>query len=79
MGIAARTHHINMDGTTAEVTKHMEANPRRIGRIEVHITVMGGPYDGKQRDILERAALTCPVSKSLSAELVQDVTFTYAS
>lgn len=30
MGIAARTHGLNIDGTTVEVTKVMASNPRRI-------------------------------------------------
>ncbi|HAL65647.1 MAG TPA: osmotically inducible protein OsmC, partial [Bacteroidales bacterium] len=30
MGIAARTHGFNIDGTKAEITKIMESNPRRV-------------------------------------------------
>jgi uncharacterized OsmC-like protein len=33
--------------------------------------------DEKQRTILERAALTCPVAKSLHPDIVQDVVFNW--
>src|SRR5437868_3327806 len=36
MGIAARTHNINMDGTKIKILKVMAANPRRVS--EVHVT-----------------------------------------
>jgi uncharacterized OsmC-like protein len=34
-------------------------------------------FSDKQKTILERAALTCPVAKSLSPEVVQEVNFSY--
>ncbi len=37
MGIAAKTHGINMIGTRAEVLKIMASDPRRIASIEVDI------------------------------------------
>ena len=33
MGIAARTHGIDIDGTTAATTKIMTANPRKVSEI----------------------------------------------
>src|ERR1700753_487369 len=33
MAMAARPHHINMDGTTCEVTKVMAPNPRRVAEV----------------------------------------------
>lgn len=75
MGIAARTHSIPLTGFQAEVTKFMAANPRRIERIAIRFFGFPYPLDVHQRQILERAARTCPVAMSLSAELVQDVVF----
>jgi putative redox protein len=76
MGIAGRTHHIDIDGTTVDVEKIMANDPRRIGEIVVRF---GFPknkiYDDKQRLILERAALNCPVHKSLSADMIKTVHF----
>ena len=37
MGIKARDLEVDLSGSTAEVTKHMAANPRRISKIEVKL------------------------------------------
>jgi putative redox protein len=72
MGIAARNHGLNIDGTTTQVTKIMAAEPRRIARIELIFTMPQGPYSDKERKILEAAARNCPVMFSL-AEGVEKV------
>jgi len=77
MGIAANTHHINIEGTTVDITKKMEANPRRVGEIVVEFNMPKNKYSDKEKAILEHAAMTCPVTKSLSAELKQTVVFNY--
>ncbi len=65
MGIAARNHGLDIDGATAEVTKIMAADPRRIARIEVRITLPAKGYTAKQRKVLETAGRNCPVMYSL--------------
>lgn len=67
MGIAARTHSMDIDGTRMDIEKGMVADPqRRIGRIGIRIIMpQNGYYDTKARAILEKAALTCPVYLSL--------------
>jgi uncharacterized OsmC-like protein len=77
MGIAANTHNINIEGTTIDITKKMEPNPRRVGEIVVEFTMPKNNYTDKEKAILEHAAITCPVAKSLSAELKQTVIFNY--
>lgn len=77
MGIVAQRHEINMDGTTIEVTKIMESNPRRVGEIIVEFNMPKNNFTDKEKDLLERTAYTCPVSKSLSPELIQTVIFNY--
>ncbi len=78
MGIAARTHGINIDGTKTEITKIMSADPRRVAEV---VVVFNFPeeieYSAKERKILEAAAHSCPVSKSLHPELIQNVTFNF--
>ena len=78
MGIAARTHHIPMDGTKVHVKKIMASDPRRIAAIELDFYMPVHPYSPKEKAILEHAALTCPVAKSLHPDLVQKVNFHYA-
>lgn len=77
MGIVAQRHDINIDGTAIAITKKMEANPRRVGEIVVEFTMPAIAYSDKEKELLENAARTCPVAKSLSPELKQTVIFNY--
>jgi putative redox protein len=78
MGIAARTHGINIDGTTCDIEKIMVANPRRIGEIKAAMQIKGQEsYTDKEKAILEHAAITCPVFLSLNADLIKTVTFNW--
>jgi len=76
MGIKARDLEVDFVGSTAEVTKIMNAEPRRIGAIEI-VFEMQGVADEKSRTILERAAMTCPVFLSLSSEIEKKITFNW--
>lgn len=77
MGIAAIEHGFSIDGTTAEVTKIMHSNPRRIGEIQIKIQFPDFPYNDKQKKILEIISKTCPVALSLHPELIQNVDLIY--
>jgi len=75
MGIVAKRHGWKLDGATATVEKHMVADPdRRIGklRVELHIP---GQFGAKERALLEKTALTCPVQQSLHPKIEVPVTF----
>ena len=61
-------------GSYAEVTKLMEANPRRISRIEVDLYLPESASE-KDRKILENIARTCPVWYSLHEDIVKDIRF----
>ena len=76
MGIAARTHGYDIDGTRIRITKVMAANPRRVAEVHVAI-VLPKDYPDKGRNILEQAAINCPVAKSLHPSLIQHVSFQY--
>ncbi|OXB10849.1 osmotically inducible protein OsmC [Flavobacterium plurextorum] len=76
MGIKARDMEVNLIDSTAEVTKIMNAEPRRIGAIEI-VFEMNGVADEKSRTILERAAMTCPVFLSLNPDIEKRVTFNW--
>lgn len=76
MGIAARTHNLNIEGTLCEVEKIMAQNPRRIGEIKVNVIFPKTTvFSDKYRTILERAALTCPVYESLHPDCKKTVLF----
>lgn len=74
MGIAADTHSINIDNTTAQVTKVMAANPRRVAEVVINIK-FPATYTDKEKKILELAALNCPVHVSLHPDLKKTIDF----
>jgi len=75
MAIAAEKHGWNLVGMKVTVVKHMVADPeRRVGKLAVTIRVPG-EHDERARTTLERAALTCPVHRSLSPRVEIPVEF----
>lgn len=77
VGIAARTHGFNIDGATAEITKVMGTDPRRVVEIKVDLQFPENNYTEKEREIIERAAKTCPVAYSLHPDIQQTLTFIF--
>ena len=76
MGIKAERMALDMSGTTAEVTKIMASDPRRIARILIDIDLPIQPEE-KSRKILEHTARTCPVIYSLHPDIEKVVTFNW--
>jgi uncharacterized OsmC-like protein len=76
MGIKARDLDVDMTGAMASVTKVMNAEPRRIGVIEI-LFEMNVDVDQKNKTILERTAMTCPVFLSLNTEIEKRITFNW--
>ena len=77
MGIVARRHKVNIDGTRADVEKIMGTEPRRITEIQIEFYFPAN-YDSKTKTILEKAALNCPVAKSLAESLQQNIGFNFS-
>jgi uncharacterized OsmC-like protein len=77
MGIAARTHEIEFIDTQVDIEKIMIADPqRRIGEIKVDFHFPKGVvYTEKEKTILEKAAMTCPVFLSLGENVIKTVKF----
>lgn len=76
MGIKANAMGVSIDGATAQVTKTMASNPRRISKIEV---VMQLPaLDAKSQKILENTANTCPVHYSLHPDIEKEISFNWS-
>lgn len=78
MGIKARDLQIELNGTTLSIQKHMVADPRRVGAVDV---VFDFPstlrLNEKEKQILENAARTCPVAKSIHPEIQQKIVFNW--
>ncbi|MCX7862018.1 MAG: OsmC family protein [Bacteroidales bacterium] len=69
MGIAADSFNYNIDGATAQVTKIMSANPRKIAEIHVDIHFPNLNYTKKQKQVISQIVSNCPVSLSLSNDI----------
>jgi putative redox protein len=79
MGIVAQRHNIPLEGARASVGKEMATSPlRRIGRLTVEIHVPG-ELTPEQRKLLENAAHTCPVHKSLHPDIDIPVSFRWGA
>lgn len=76
MAIKSKDLNLELVGSTVEITKIMNPEPRKIAKI-VAVLNMSVSADEKSRTILERVALTCPVYLSLHPEIEKDVTFNW--
>ena len=76
MAIAAEKNGINISETSASVKKIMGTNPRTISDIVIEIK-MSKDLALKDRKRLEKAALACPVHKSLHPDMNKEITFCY--
>ena len=76
MAIKARDMDLELKGTTAEVTKVMATEPRRISEIHIHFE-MDLTADVKTKTILERVAMQCPVHFSLHPDIKKVISFNW--
>ncbi len=78
MGIKARDMNIDLNETKLSVHKFMKAEPRRVGKIKIEFDFPSSlKVDDKQKQILERAALTCPVAKSIHPDIEVETVFNW--
>lgn len=76
MGIRARDMEVDLKGVQVDVEKIMESNPRRIGGINLTFHFPENfKATSKEKVILERAALTCPVYYSIHPDIKVNVNF----
>ena len=54
----------------------MGQDPRRVIEIKIDFQFPGN-YSNKEKNLLEHAALNCPVANSLSKDLLQTIKFSY--
>ena len=76
MGIVAKRKFLDIEGTKAEVTKIMGTEPRRISEIKIDF-FFPKSYDKNSTQLLQTAAINCPVAKSLANDLTQTINFHY--
>ncbi len=76
MGIKSSDLDIDLKDSKVSVTKIMQSEPRKIAKIEV-ILDMSIETSDKNKTILERAAMTCPVLLSLNSDIEKEVIFNW--
>jgi uncharacterized OsmC-like protein len=76
MAIKARDLEIDLKGSTVSITKIMQAEPRKVARIVV-IMDMATAVNDKNKIILERTAMNCPVLLSLNPDIEKDITINW--
>jgi hypothetical protein len=70
--------NVDLANTQIDIMKIMKADPRRVGGIQVQFHFPNSLIlDDKQQKILENAALTCPVAKSIHPDIQLDVRFNW--
>ena len=77
MGIKARDMQINLSETKLSVHKFMKSDPRRVSKIKIDFDFPSFDLDEKQKKILENAALTCPVAKSIHPDIELETVFNW--
>ncbi len=75
MGIKAADMNINLKGAQLEITKEMMADPRRVGRVIIKVTLPQIEISAKDKTILERTGDNCPVYKSLHPDMIKDISY----
>ena len=76
MAIMAEKDGLSIKGARARVTKEMQSNPRQIAKLPVTVEMPEG-LSATDRKRLEAAAYTCPVHRSLGADVQAPITFHY--
>lgn len=74
MAIKAKEINVDLKDSTLSVTKIMQAEPRKIAKInvEIHMSISASE---KERIILERVAMNCPVLLSLNPDIEKEIIF----
>ena len=76
MGIVSKRKGLIIEGTEAKIDKFMGTDPRRITEIKIDFYFPLN-FSEDERKLLEKSALNCPVAKSLSSDLKQNIEFHY--
>lgn len=76
MGIKSKDLEIDLKDSKVSITKIMQSEPRKIAKIKVVLDISITTSD-KNKIILERAAMTCPVLLSLHPDIEKEVIFNW--
>jgi len=77
IGILANRKGWDISGMKGTVQKHMADQPRRVHKIEIHLSIPDKNWTDADRKMIEQAAKTCPVALSLHPDLIQELNIEY--
>jgi putative redox protein len=77
MGIKARDHDIDIEGTEVEITKIMASDPRRVAEVIMEFNFPVKHYPDSARNLIESVAGISPVPLSLHPDLKQTIRFNW--
>jgi putative redox protein len=77
IAILLKQEQLSLEGSQLAVRKIMVSNPRRIGAIELDMTIADNQLTAEQKQKLEAIAHSCPVAKSLHPDIEQRLVFNY--
>jgi uncharacterized OsmC-like protein len=75
MAIYCQEHALSLNFAEAKITKIMEKNPRRIGKIVIEIDLSDNDWDEKTKAKVIQAGKACPVAKTLSENVEIEFNF----
>ena len=79
MALKATDMGIELANTSIELTKHMQAEPRRVAKIDVILNFPGTlQLEEKDKAILKRVGDNCPVAKSLHPDLNVNIEYRWS-
>jgi uncharacterized OsmC-like protein len=75
MALKAIELKIDLKNTKVDITKHMLKDPRRVSQIDITMHFPGLGLTTEQKSTFEFIGNNCPVAKSLSPEVKQNIKF----
>lgn len=77
MGRTAHNHSLSPGHISGKIMKTMAENPTRVSALEMEIKLQGHYLDDMGKKLLEAAALSCPVIRSIHPDIQLIVKFAY--
>ncbi len=76
MAIKSKELEVDLKDSTVSITKIMQAEPRKIAKVIVALDMSISTSD-KNKTILERVAMNCPVLLSMNPDIDKEITFNW--
>lgn len=77
IGIYCDQHAISFPSCEGEVEKMMTDGPRRIQQLKIKLDLSKNNWSQKEKQRIEKAAINCPVAKSVSPDIDVQIEFNY--